>query len=82
MPKPWTTRCQDISCYNFVEKDGSVCDFHLLEQYGLQAHLRYDSCDQMGLGPRFVEEDLVVKALRHAEDLCESLLATKDEHHD
>lgn len=59
----WTNRCR---CGFFMPNGYELCDNCLLARFNLQP--RHDSCDQIGLGPRSIDEDMVVAALRAAID--------------
>jgi len=58
----WTDLCEGCKS-GYVPKEYKVCDMCLLSSLNLVGF--FDSCDQIGLGPRMYEEEDVLKVLRH-----------------
>jgi len=57
----WYTKCQHC-CTSHIPSDYEICDSCLLSSLNLSG--QFDSCDQIGLGPRLYEEEYVLRALR------------------
>ncbi len=60
----WTKQC---NCENFIPDEHDKCDWCLLVDYKLIDKRRLDSSDTIGLGPYYIEEEAVIKALHQAE---------------
>ncbi len=58
-----TKQCE---CGNYTD-EYKQCDWCVLEKYDLIDYLCHDSCDQIGLGPEYINKDEVLRALREAE---------------
>ena len=58
-------------CGNYTENKSGICDYCLMAKYNLEG--RYDSCDQEGMGDRYINENHVLKILDKLEQKIEKL---------
>lgn len=55
-------------CGNYIPNEYELCDFHLLQKYGLRPHyIGYDSPEEAEMAEGVYAEADVVRALREAE---------------
>lgn len=62
----WTRQCQAGGCSSYIPDNARLCDYHLMEKYGLCEARHYDALDHLGSCP-MIEQVAVLWVIRKLE---------------